>query len=119
MIVLAASAAAVTAWLLVRPPRPRPRPSRAVPSRIVVRLACAGIGVVTALLIGGIVGIGAGAALALLGPRLLARLESGAQRRRREALERQAPAAADLLAACLAAGGTPAAAARAVAHALG
>ena len=119
MIVVAAAAAAVSAWLVVRPGHRRPVSTRALSPRTAVRLACACAGVVTALLVGGVVGIGVGAAVVLLGPRLLARLESGAQRRRREALERQAPAAADLLAACISAGATPADAARAVAEALG
>lgn len=84
-----------------------------------LRLACAAVGVTCALVVGGVVGILLGAALALAGPGLLSRMESRAQRQRREMLERQAPAAADLLAACLAAGGTPVDAARAVARALG
>lgn len=119
MIVVAASAAALAAWLVVRAPRQRPRSALALPSRVVLRLASVGVGVVIALLIGGAVGIAAGAALALLGPRLLGRMESRAQRQRRESLERQAPAASDLLAACLVAGATPADAARAVAQAFG
>ena len=85
----------------------------------VIRIACVCLGVITALVVGGFIGVGVGLALALLGPRLLMRMESRTQRQRRETLERQAPAAADLLAACLAAGATAVDAARAVTHALG
>ena len=119
MTALAAAAAALAAWLLVRPARRRPRRSTTVPRRVVVRLACAGLGVVVAILIGGVVGVAAGVVVALVTPLLVTRLESRAQRHRREMLERQAPAAADLMAACLAAGATPVDAARAVSTALG
>lgn len=119
MTALAAAAAALAAWLLVRPARRRPRRSTTVPRRVVVRLACAGLGVVVAILIGGVVGVAAGVVVALVTPLLVTRLESRAQRHRREMLERQAPAAADLMAACLAAGATPVDAARAVSPALG
>ena len=119
MSVLAAIAAALAAWLMVRPARPRPRRSKTVPRRVVVRLACAGLGVVVAIFIGGVVGVAAGVAVALVTPLLVTRMESRAQRHRRESLERQAPAAADLMAACLAAGATPVDAARAVSTALG
>lgn len=119
MSILAALAAAIAAWLLVRPARRRPRRSTTVPRRVVVRLACSGLGVVVAILIGGVVGVAVGLIAALAAPRLVTRMESRAQRQRRESLERQAPAAADLLAACLAAGATPLDAARAVSTALG
>ena len=74
---------------------------------------------VLVFVVGGIVGVAVGGAIALLGPRLLATLESRAQRQRRVDLERQMPATADLLAACLAAGATPVEATRAVARAIG
>jgi pilus assembly protein TadC len=83
------------------------------------RLISVVVAVVTVIVIGGAVGIVLGAAVVLAGPRLLTRLESRGQRRRREALERQAPAASDLVAACLTAGATPVDSARAVAAALG
>ena len=119
MSILAAIAAALAAWLTVRPARPRPRRSTTVPRSVVVRLACTGLGVVVAIFIGGVVGVAAGVAVALVTPLLVTRMESRAQRHRRESLERQAPAAADLMAACLAAGATPVDAARAVSTALG
>ncbi len=86
---------------------------------LLIRIACVATGVVLVLVIGGIVGVAVGGAIALLGPRLLATLESRAQRQRRVDLERQMPATADLLAACLAAGATPVEATRAVARAIG
>lgn len=119
MSVMAAAAAALAAWLAVRPASRRPRRAPAVPRHAVVRISCAGLGVVAALVIGGVIGIAVGLAVALVVPGLFARMESRAQRARRESLERQAPAAADLLAACLAAGATPVDAVRAVSTALG
>lgn len=119
MIALAAAAAALAAWLVVRPPRPRPRRAPRASPRLARALAGAVVGIAVAVIIGGVVGIGAGLLLALAGPRVLHRLESRTERQRRESLERQAPVAADLLAACLASGATPLAAARAVALALG
>ena len=86
---------------------------------LLIRIACVATGVVLVFVIGGIVGVAVGGAIALLGPRLLATLESRAQRQRRVDLERQMPATADLLAACLAAGATPVEATRAVARAIG
>lgn len=119
MIAVAAAAAAWAVWLTMRPSRRAVRAHRSVPAHAVLRVACVGIGVVVAVVIGGVVGIALGGAVVILAPRLLARLESRSQRQRRELLERQAPAAADLLAACLAAGATAVDSARAVAHALG
>ena len=86
---------------------------------LLIRIACVATGVVLVFVISGIVGVAVGGAIALLGPRLLATLESRAQRQRRVDLERQMPATADLLAACLAAGATPVEATRAVARAIG
>lgn len=127
MILLAAVATAAAVWLLTRSGRPRARGARAAPQRaseaarsiLIIRIACAGVGVALGLAVGGVVGVALGIACALVGPRALGRLESRAVRRRRELLERQAPDAADLLAACLAAGATPADAVRAVGPALG
>jgi Flp pilus assembly protein TadB len=61
-------------------------------------------GVATAVVVGGPGGAVTGVVVtaAVLG--VLARLEPGAQRRHREALERQAPLVVDLVAACLASG---------------
>ena len=119
MSILAAIAAAFAAWLMVKPARRRPRHGTTLPRLVIVRLACAGFGVVVALLIEGMVGVAAGIVVALVTPLLVTRMESRAQRQRRESLERQAPAAADLMAACLSAGATPGDAARAVSTALG
>lgn len=119
MSIIAAVAAALAAWLMVRPARRRPRRSTTLPRRVIVRLACAGLGVVVAILVEGVVGVAAGVVVALVAPLLVTRMESRAQRHRRESLERQAPAAADLMAACLAAGATPVDAVRAVSTALG
>lgn len=119
MTVIAAIAAALAAWLVVRPASRRPRRAPAVPRHAVVRMSCAGLGVVVGLVVGGIIGVAVGLLVALVTPGLIARMESRAQRHRRESLERQAPSAADLLAACLSAGATPVDAARAVATALG
>lgn len=119
MSILAAVTAAIATWLVVRPARRGPRRSTTLPRSTLVRLGCVGLGAMVAILIGGMVGVAAGAIAALVTPMLVTRLESRAQRHRRESLERQAPAAADLLAACLVAGATPVDAARAVSTALG
>ncbi len=119
MILLAAVSAALAAWLSTRPAPRRRRSRGSFTEKGVIRIACMCLGVITAFVVGGFIGVGVGLALALLGPRLLMRMESRTKRQRRETLERQAPAAADLLAACLAAGATAVDAARAVTHALG
>lgn len=126
MIVIAAGLAGLAAWLVVRPSRRLNRSSRQatkVPGTAshpsLIRVICAGTGLVIALVVGSPWGIALGVAVALAGPRFLTRLESRADRDRRQQLERQAPAAADLLAACLAAGATPVDAVRAVSRALG
>jgi Flp pilus assembly protein TadB len=72
-----------------------------------------------ALLVGGAVGAVLGGAVAVGGPRLLARLEPAAVRRRRLRVARDLPVAADLLAACLVAGSAPEAALGAVGPAVG
>ncbi len=58
------------------------------------------------LLLGGVFGLGVGVGAVLLLPRWLGRLEPAARRRRREALQSQAPLLADLLAATLTSGAT-------------
>lgn len=68
------------------------------------RMASTVAGAAAWLLLGGVLGIVAGAALALLLPLVLARLEPAEARRRRLELVRTAPLVADLLAASLAAG---------------
>lgn len=128
MTLTAAALLGCAAWLMVRPARRPHRPPgarlRATPriagSRTaVIRFVCVAMGALLAVVIGGITGVVVGGVLALVGPRLLRGLESRADRERRLALQRQAPAAADLLAACLSAGATPVDSARAVARALG
>lgn len=84
-----------------------------------MRLVSIALGLVVAVVLGGIAGVAVGVAVALLGPRLLTRLESRDERSRRDALGRQAPTASDLIAACLTAGATPSDAARSVGEALG
>lgn len=81
--------------------------------------AVAVMSVALAVLIGGFVGLLLGVACMVVLPRLIRRLEPAGVRRRRAALERQAPQAADLLAAVLACGGTTAEAVAVVARALG
>lgn len=120
-------AAVLAAWAVTlamtsshRASRGNPRMVSVRPAgRYVVPLACVAMGAVLVFVVGGIAGVAVGVATAVWGPRLLSTLESRAQRRRRVELERQVPATADLLAACLAAGATPAEAARAVARAIG
>ena len=60
--------------------------------------------VATAVLIGGAAGAAAGVVALVLTAAVLGRLEPADRRRRREALERQAPLVVDLVAACLASG---------------
>lgn len=137
MTVVTVALAACAAWLMVRPaPAGRhvqpnrgvtDRPDKAGQQRSTsrdkvtrsTRMACGAIGVVLALVVGGVLGIAVGVAVGLAGPRVLSRLESRHQRQRRERLERQAPAVADLMASCLAAGATPRDAVAAVARAVG
>ena len=119
MTVLAAVAAGVAAWLCTRPSTRRTRAGHSLPRRVLLRVVSAGVGIAVAVIIGGVPGVVGGVLVALVAPRLLVRMESRAQRRRREALQRQAPMAADLMAACLSAGATPLDSTRAVADALG
>lgn len=81
--------------------------------------AAAGLAALGVLvLVGGPVGAVLAGVVALLGPRWLGRLEPAAVRRRRLRAARDLPVAADLLAACLAAGSPPEAALAAVATAV-
>ena len=138
-VIVAVVGAAAGAWLLVpadhrlRLRRALPRPSgpgRAAPDHgarrpprwshpVTIRAASALAGIAAWLLVGGPVGIGAGAVIAIAGPVALGRLESRSARERREAIARQAGDCADLLAACLASGAPVAGATAAVARALG
>ncbi|HAM23583.1 MAG TPA: hypothetical protein DCQ04_15245 [Actinobacteria bacterium] len=81
--------------------------------------SCVLCGMVAALLLGGLLGIGVGTAIIAVGPLLLGRLESRKSRTHRLALEIAAPTVADLMAACLASGASTAAATRATAEAVG
>ncbi len=111
--------AALAAWLW-RSPAPEPRlrqvlgagrpPPDGTP-RGQLPVAAAVVAAVGAVaLIGGVGGVAAAIGCLVLVPRLSRRLESRAGRRRREDLARQAPDVAELFAATLASGATPAAA---------
>lgn len=136
MTVLIAFLAALAVWLLVRPAsHSRLTAARRVEQSAgdlrrthmrvelgspVVRWCGMGIAALAAwLLIGGLVGVAAAVAILVVGPRILARLESGTDRRRKYELAANAPLVADIFAACLAAGSSPAVAARASARAVG
>lgn len=93
----------------------RPRRGR----RLSVPVAsCALGGVAVALVVGGRAGLVLGLALALAGPRALARLEPRAVREERERLAADLPLALDLLAACLTGGAPLTEAVRAVSEAV-
>ena len=81
--------------------------------------ACAVAGLAVALLVGGWLGPVAGALVAVVGPRLVGRLETAANRSRRLQRATDLPVAVDLLAACLVAGGSPDQALDAVREAVG
>lgn len=83
------------------------------------RTVALGAGVVAALLVGGPVGLAVSLVVAVLCDRLLRGLGSRAELRRRATVQRDLPLAADLLAAVLAAGAPPTAAAAAVGRAVG
>ena len=83
------------------------------------RLICALAGIAAWLVVGGAAGALTGCAIAVAGPLFLSQLEGRSARERRVALENAAPMIAELLAACLASGATPAAALRAVSEAVG
>ena len=132
MILTAAVLLAGSAWLLLMPSRRRrlarisgsstraagrvrPRMTDPVP----LRLLSVAAGSTVAVVVGGLWGLLAGATLAVGFPILVGRLEPASERRRREELQRQASAAADLLGACLASGASLPVSAHAVARALG
>ncbi len=69
-----------------------------------MHLTSAGAGVALWLLVGGVLGVAGGVALALVLPAVIARLEPAQVRRERLELVRDAPLVADLLSASLAAG---------------
>lgn len=76
-------------------------------------------GAAVAVLVPGVAGLAVGAAVAV-GVRLVVpRLERGGDRRRRDALARQAPVTVDLVAACLASGAPPDRALEVAARAVG
>jgi pilus assembly protein TadC len=90
-------------------------PRTAAPGRVLgPAAACALGGVAVVLLVGLPLGLLPGAAVVLAGPRLLSRLEPAAVRAERQRLTADLPLALDLLAACLAGGAPPGAAAAAV-----
>ncbi|HEY8534128.1 MAG TPA: type II secretion system F family protein [Micromonospora sp.] len=96
-----------------------PRASHSSPSRRPVRPVAGLVGVVLAILVGGVPGVVLGAVCALVLPSFLPRIVPAAvrQQRLRDALD--LPLAADLLAAALRAGAPVAGAVGAVAEALG
>lgn len=83
------------------------------------RAASGVAGLATAWLLGGVVGVVAGAGVAVVVHRWVASLESAAVRRRRERVERDLPVAVDLIVAALAAGRPPERAVGAVGSAIG
>jgi len=125
VIFLVASLAVVACALLI-PPRYRPRhrePSGHVRGPQfgdprVVRIVAAACGVVFAFLWGGWFGVLSGIGIAIAVPVLIGRLESRADRQRREALQAQSAVSADLLAACLLSGAPTVRAVRAVGDAM-
>lgn len=115
MTLVAAFLAGLAAWWwlpvapehrLVRVGRPRPGPSRAGSGGTIRWSSAVAAAAAAWFVVGGIAGAVVGAAALVLVPRLIARLEPGAARARREHLVRQAPLLADLLAATLASGAT-------------
>ncbi|NQU36189.1 MAG: type II secretion system F family protein [Actinobacteria bacterium] len=82
-------------------------------------VACLLAAVALFVLVGGVMGAGLAAAVAIAGPRLLRRMEPGDERRRRVQIEVSAAMVADLLAACLASGASTPAATGATASAVG
>jgi pilus assembly protein TadC len=114
--------------LLLQPPRtgqrliailPRAEAPQAPPPSPRSRLpACVVVGVVTWWVVGGPPGLLLGCAVAAGGPHALARLDDRGEREE-QALAAQLPLALDLLAACLAGGGSLADALRSVALAVG
>jgi Flp pilus assembly protein TadB len=123
--VLAVLAAAGSAWGVVRAGGERTRSRarrtgrRAREPAPVRRLAAGLGGIAVFVLWGGWVGAGAGVLVAGVLDRRLGRLQARSVRVSRERLRADLPPAADLFAACLAAGSSPVEAAEAVAHAVG
>lgn len=110
---LPAALAGTAVALALRPPARLRSPQATVPDERaspawllpLAAAVCGGCGV--ALLVGGSIGLPLGALAAVVAWSVVGRLESPAQRRRRERLEAGLPHAVDLLAACLAAGQAP------------
>lgn len=130
MIAVSVLLAGLSAALLVRPLadgrlRTRPDHQAGTPGRPsgLPRWGVPVTSVLAALsawwLVGGAMGIAAAAVILVVLPRLLGRLESRSERARRDALDRQAPLLADLLAATLSTGATLRAALGAVGAAVG
>ena len=124
---LAAVLAGMAVLALRNPPESRrlaealpPISSAGVPGvrRTPIRRACLLAGVGVAVLVSGPAGIVLGLTVTALGPSLLARLESRAQRAEREQLAADLPLLLDLLSACLTGGAALSRAAEAVAAAV-
>ncbi len=116
LTVVAAGAAAVAAAALLpgRAPRPaglRRPPSAAAPAGrdlpVLPVSATVAVGLGTAVLLGGSIGLVAGLVAGAVCWRVVGGMESPAIRRRRERLAAAAPHVVDLMAACLAAGLSP------------
>lgn len=113
---IVACALAIATWLCfpddtsaarrVRALRARDRPQRPAVNAVTTRAACILAGIAAVLLVPGAVGWGVGAAVALAGPVVLARLSTRSDAERDDALAKQAPVIAELLAACVASGAT-------------
>ena len=115
MIVLAALLIGLAAWLAVAPPAEsrlgpwsaaRSAGRRGASPALLPWAAAASAALGCWMLVGGVVGALAGLACVIVIPRQLRRLESRADRRRRQDLARQVPQVAELLAATLASGAT-------------
>lgn len=139
LVVLAALAAACCAVLVIpggrgaggdrgrHPPRRAARPDPPSgghspdgrPRPALVRLSAALAAVAAWWLLGGRVGPVVGVVVLLLAPAVVARLEPGSVRRRREQMVRSAPVVADVMAAALAAGTPVERALPAIARAVG
>ena len=130
MIALSVLLTAASAWLLTRPaadgrltPRRAPTGRLRTPPAGIPRWAASAASMLAAVsvwwLVGGAVGLAAAVGILAALPRLLRRLESRSDRARREALDRQAPVLADLLAATLSTGAPFRSALGAVATAVG
>ena len=84
-----------------------------------MRIVFIGMGFVAFLLLEGLIGIIAGITVAFVGPALIAKFEPRRVREERQALLRQAPQVADLLAACVSSGATLRDSTAAVSQAIG